>query len=152
MNMDVDATEIGSAAKDSGKSLQCTARKPYSYLCVPSGGQNPIANGPIAIFHFRIRTTAESGTTRLRIERAEATTPDSKEETLNNTESTVIIRRRLLIDGWLWGAVAGRRGVSKSVGYALLAEARMDSNRRRGVAARLAVGKVGRWRYPPRVR
>jgi hypothetical protein len=92
MDIDSNATEIGSAAKDSGKSLQCTARKPYSYLCVLSGGQNPIADGPIAIFHFRIRTTAESGTIRLRVERAEATTADSKQETLNETESTVIIR------------------------------------------------------------
>jgi hypothetical protein len=92
MDMEGDATETGSAAMDSGKKLQCTARKPYAYACVLSGGQNPIANGLIAIFHFRIRTTASAGTTSLRIERARATTVDSKEETLNNTESTIIIR------------------------------------------------------------
>lgn len=92
MDMESDAPEIGSAAKDAGKSLQCTARRPYAYACTLSGGQKPIASGPIAIFHFRIRTTAEAGTTTLRIERAEATTADSKEETLNNTESIVIIR------------------------------------------------------------
>jgi len=50
-----------------------------------------IADGPIAVFHFRIRTAAESGTTRLRLEKAEATVEDSKEETLNSTEATVII-------------------------------------------------------------
>jgi hypothetical protein len=92
MDSSSDAPEIGSAAKDSGKSLQCTARKSYSYLCVLSGGQNPIADGPIAVFHFHIRTAAESGTTHIRIERAEATTEDSKEESLNATEATVIIR------------------------------------------------------------
>ena len=92
MGMGSDAPAIGSAAKDSGKSLQCAARKPYAYLCVLSGGRNPIADGPIAVFHFRIRTAAESGTTRLRIEKAEATTKDSKEETLDSTEATVIIR------------------------------------------------------------
>jgi hypothetical protein len=92
MDMGSDAAEIGSAAKDSGKSLQCPARKPYSYLCVLSGGQNPTADGPVAVFHFQIRTAAESGTSRLRIERAEATTEDSKEETLNTTEATIIIR------------------------------------------------------------
>jgi len=92
MDIEGDATEIGSAAKDSGKSLQCTARKSYAYACNLSGGQNPIANGPIAIFHFRIRTTAQAGATTLRIVRAEATTVDSKEEILNDTEAIVIIR------------------------------------------------------------
>lgn len=92
MEMEGDAPEIGSAAMNSGKSLQCTARNPYSYVCLLSGGQNPIADGPIAIFGFRIRTTAQAGTTALRIERAEATTVDSKALTLNNTESIVIIR------------------------------------------------------------
>jgi endo-1,4-beta-xylanase len=92
MEMEGDAPEIGSAAMDSGKSLQCTARKPYSYVCILSGGQNPIANGPIASFHFRIRTTAEAAKTALRIERVVATTLDSKVLTLNNTESIVIIR------------------------------------------------------------
>jgi hypothetical protein len=92
MDMGSDLPEIGSAAKDSGKSLQCTSRKPYSYFCVLSGGQKPIADGPIAVFHFRIRTAASSGATRLRIQKAEATMEDSKEETLNSTEATVIIR------------------------------------------------------------
>jgi hypothetical protein len=92
MEMEGDAPEIGRAAKDSGKRLQCTAPKPYANVCALSGGQNPIGNGPIAIFHFRIRTTAKAGTTTLRIERAEATTVDSKEETLANAEAIVIIR------------------------------------------------------------
>jgi hypothetical protein len=92
MAMEGDAPEIGSAVTDSGKSLQCTARKPYSYSCALSGGQNPIANGLIAIFHFKIRTTAKPGTTTLRIERALATTADSKVVPLNDTEAIVIIR------------------------------------------------------------
>jgi hypothetical protein len=92
MEMEGDAPETGSAAMDSGKSLQCTAQKPYSYVCILSGGQNPIASGLLAIFHFRIRTTAEAGTTHLRIERAEATTMDSGKLPLNNTEAIVVIR------------------------------------------------------------
>ena len=92
MALDVDATETGSAALESRKTLQCTARNPYSYSCSLSGGQKPIANGPIAIFHFRIRTTAELGTTTLRIEKAVATTSDSKILSLNDTQATVIIR------------------------------------------------------------
>jgi hypothetical protein len=92
IEMESDAPERGSAAVDSGKSLQCTARSPYLYVCLLSGGQTPIADGPIAIFHFRVRTTAEAATTALRIQKATATTADSKELPLNNTESTVIIQ------------------------------------------------------------
>jgi hypothetical protein len=92
MEMEGDAPEAGSAATESGKTLQCTKLKPYSYACTLSGGQNPIANGLIAIFHFKIRTTAEAGTTAFRIERAVATSVDSKVLTLNDTEATVIIR------------------------------------------------------------
>jgi hypothetical protein len=87
--------EVGSAAMDSGKSLQCTARKPYSYGCILSGGQKPILDGPIAIFHFKIRTTAEPKTTSIKIERAQAITADSKEWSLNNAEASVIIRELL---------------------------------------------------------
>jgi hypothetical protein len=99
MEMDGDAPEIGKAATDSGKSLQCTARKPYRYVCILSGGQNPIADGSIAIFHFGARTSAEARTTTLRIESAESTTVDSKKWTLNNTEAIVLIRDDCGTDG-----------------------------------------------------
>jgi hypothetical protein len=92
MALEGDAPDTGSAATDSGKSLSCTARKPYSYSCVLSGGQNPIQNGLIASFHFKIRAPAGAGTTTLRIERAVATTADSKILSLNDTEAIVIIR------------------------------------------------------------
>jgi hypothetical protein len=92
MEMEGDAPEAGRAATESGKTLQCTKLKPYSYACILSGGQNPTANGVIAIFHFKIRTTAEAGTTAFRIERGVATAVDSKVSTLNDTEATVIIR------------------------------------------------------------
>jgi hypothetical protein len=94
LELEGDGPEIGSAAMDSGKSLTCSRRKSYSDFCTLSGGQNPVANGPIAIFHFKIRATAEAGTTAVRIERAEAVTVDSKELTLNNAEGTVTIRQR----------------------------------------------------------
>ena len=92
MQMEGDATQVGSAAMDSGKSLQCTARRPYAYDCILSGGQNPIADGLIATYHFKIQTTARTGTTTLKIEKAEATTVDAKKWTLNDTEVIVVIR------------------------------------------------------------
>jgi len=92
MEMEGDAPEMTSAATDSGKSLQCTARKRYVSVCTLSGGEKAIANGLIAIYHFRIRNTAEAGTTTLRIEHTVATTVDSKVVTLNDTQVTVIIK------------------------------------------------------------
>src|SRR5260370_24068596 len=64
--------ETGRAASDSGKSLTCNRRRPYSYVCILVGGPKPVANGPIAIVHFKIRTEARAGTTVVRIEKAEA--------------------------------------------------------------------------------
>jgi hypothetical protein len=94
LELEDDGPEIGGAAMDSGKSLQCMARKPYSYSCILSGGQNPVANGPIAILQFKIRTTAETGAAAVRIERVRTATVDSKELTLDNAEGTVTIRQR----------------------------------------------------------
>ena len=59
----------------------------------------PQSGGRAAIFHLKIRTKPEPGTTTLRIERAEATTVDSSKWTLTNTEAIVMIRRRLWT-GW----------------------------------------------------
>jgi hypothetical protein len=92
MALEGDAPELGKAAMDSGKSLQCTARKPYRYFCLLAGGQSPIVNGPIAIFKFRIPTTAEARTTTVKIEKTEATMADSNTLTLDDTEAIVIIR------------------------------------------------------------
>src|SRR5690242_5641323 len=47
--------EAGRAARDAGKSLTCAKRKTYSYACILVGGQKPVGNGPVAIFHFKIR-------------------------------------------------------------------------------------------------
>ena len=92
MEMEGSGPELCSAAKDSGKSLQCTARTPYALDCSVSGGQKPIADGLIAIYHFKIRPTAAKGITRLRIEKAESTTADSMKWPLNSTEAIVIIQ------------------------------------------------------------
>ena len=91
MEMDGDP-EVGSASLKSGKSLQCRVRNPHSYACVVSGNEDPIEDGQIAIFHFKIRTTAWAGTTALRIENVVTTTIDSKALSLDGTEAIVIIR------------------------------------------------------------
>jgi hypothetical protein len=93
MEMDGNAPELGSAAMDAGKTIACTARRPYVYACVLSGGQKPIADGTIAIYHFTIRATATAGTTRLKIENAEATLPNETKWILEDTEAIVIIQK-----------------------------------------------------------
>ena len=91
--MEIEADpEPGSAAKDSGKMLNCTTRRLYAYSCTLSGGQNPIADGLIAIYHFKIKATAEAGTTRFKIEQVRSTTADTKETILSSTEAIVMIK------------------------------------------------------------
>jgi hypothetical protein len=89
-----DGPETGGAATDSGKSLQCAPRNQYSYVCNLSGGPDPIASGPIAIFHFKVRNTAKEGAVTIRIERAVAVTENSKDLTLDDAEGTVTIQKR----------------------------------------------------------
>jgi hypothetical protein len=84
--------ETGPAAIESGKSVTCSMKKSYVYSCSLAGGQKPMMTGTIAVFHFKIRTTAVAATTALRIERAMATTMDSKVRSLSNTEATVVIK------------------------------------------------------------
>ena len=93
MEMEGGGPEVGSAAQDSGKTIECKARRPYAYVCTISGGQKPIADGLIAIYHFKILASAAAGTTTLRIEKAESSTADSRKWALNDTEVTVIIKR-----------------------------------------------------------
>jgi hypothetical protein len=86
------AAEAGSAALDSGKSLECKPHKEYSFVCILSGGKKPIADGQIAVFHFRIRPDATPGKVTLRVESASAKQKDDSEAALKNTESVFIIR------------------------------------------------------------
>ena len=90
--MDMETGSAGPAAMDSGKSLQCTARRPYVYVCMLSGGENPIQDGLIATYRFKVKPSAEAGMTKLRIENAESTTKDSKKWVLKSIEAIVVIR------------------------------------------------------------
>jgi hypothetical protein len=93
--MDLEgAPEPGRPAKDAGKSLDCkpTPQKEYSLSCTLSGGNKPIADGPIAIFHFRIHPDAPPGKVTLRVQTASAKQKNGSDAALKNTESTFIIR------------------------------------------------------------
>jgi len=78
--------EAAGAAKDAGKSLTCTQREPYLYVCILAGGQKPIANGPIARFPFRIRADAHPGTANVHTSKVEAVTRDLKAVKLSGSD------------------------------------------------------------------
>lgn len=84
--------EAGRAAVDSGKSLECKPRKEYSFVCVLSGGNKPIGDGQVAVFHFRIHSDALAGKVTLRIQSASARQKDNSDAPLKNTESVFVIR------------------------------------------------------------
>ncbi len=91
LELEGSGAEAGPAAKDSGKSVTCAARKAYSVVCVLAGGQKPIPNGTIAIFHFEIRADARAGTSAFTIQGAEAATVDVQEIPLKNAEGALTI-------------------------------------------------------------
>lgn len=83
--------EVGRAAKESGKSLTCTQRESYSYICILAGGQKPIVDGPIARFVFGIRPDAHPGTVSIRSTGVEAVTKDLKRVNLNGSDGKLEI-------------------------------------------------------------
>jgi hypothetical protein len=91
--MEIDGDPVrGGAAVKSDKSLQCKARARYALACTLSGGQNPIPDGTIAVFYFKILATAKPGPATFKIGRAAATGADSKVSSLDDTETAVVIR------------------------------------------------------------
>ena len=88
----VSSPEAGGAAKDAGKTLTCTQREPYLYVCILAGGQKPIANGLIAKFPFRIRADAHPGTANVRTSRVEAVTKDLKTVKLSGSDGQLEVR------------------------------------------------------------
>lgn len=84
--------EAGRAAKESGKSLTCTLRESYSYVCILAGGKKSIANGPIASLPFKIRADAHPGTAPVRTDNVEAVTKDLKTVKLSGSDGQLAIR------------------------------------------------------------
>lgn len=87
-----NAPEISAPARDAGKTLQCSQRKPYVFACILSGGQAPLPNGLVAVFHFKIRTNADLGTSAIRIEGAEGVTADLRRLAFKDAEAPVRVR------------------------------------------------------------
>lgn len=91
LELEGSGAEASPAARDSGKLVTCAARKAYSLVCILAGGRKPIANGSIAIFHFRIRAEARMGTSTFTIQGAEAATMDVQDIRLKDAEGSLTI-------------------------------------------------------------
>lgn len=87
----VSSPEAGSAAKESGKSLTCTLRESYSYVCILAGGQKAIANGLIARFAFKIRADAHPATANIHINKVDAVTKELKSLKLSGSDGKLDI-------------------------------------------------------------
>jgi hypothetical protein len=92
LELESKGPDVGSSAKKSGKSVTCAMREAYSYVCVLAGGPEPIANGLIATFHFKIRADAHPGTSVVKIDQVDAVTTDLKTLKLIGTEGNVAVR------------------------------------------------------------
>ncbi len=87
-----DGLDLGTAAKDSGKSITCAMQKPYSYTCILFGGLKSLNNGVIATLRVKLHTDARPGVTGVRVQNTEAAGEDLKRFILKNAEGPVDIR------------------------------------------------------------
>lgn len=92
LEIDGGGPEAGSVARQFGKSLTCRLRQSYAFVCILVGGQQPIRNGPIATFRFKIRDGARTGSSVVRIDQVEAATKDLQPLKFSGSEGRIEIR------------------------------------------------------------
>ena len=78
LDMEGTGPTLGKAGLDAGKSIVCNPKRTYVFSCSVVGGDKPIANGTIAVFRFKVRGEAWTGTSAVRIEKADALTADAR--------------------------------------------------------------------------
>jgi Flp pilus assembly protein TadD len=91
---DASGTVVGRAAEESGKTLTCAPRTVYAYSCLLAGGKMAVANGPIAVFHFRIRNDAHPGQTTFRVEKAQAVSRELNKIILPDVQAAITVQER----------------------------------------------------------
>lgn len=84
--------EIGQSARDANKFVRCSMTRSYVYTCLLAGGERPLMSGPLAIFHFKIRSGVQRRTTAVQIEQVKAVTLNGQEYNLSSAEAEVNIR------------------------------------------------------------
>jgi hypothetical protein len=90
---------VGQAAESRGKSVVCAAggkgpvpKDGVRYTCILAGGINRIANGPVAVVHYRVESSAQRGRTQVAIESAKGVSLDLKSTAIADTTALITIR------------------------------------------------------------
>ncbi len=91
MELDSRGMEIGSAARQAGKSLSCNHPKPYISLCVLSGGNGPIPNGSVAQLSFKLKAAPEKLHSWIRLGNVEGTTENGERLTLSDASGALMV-------------------------------------------------------------
>lgn len=91
MELDSRGLEVGPAARDAGKKLDCSHPKPYISLCVLSGGNGPIPNGAIAQLSFKLKAAPEKLQSWIRLGKVEGTTEDGEKLTLSDASGALMV-------------------------------------------------------------
>jgi len=92
LELEAGSPVAGSAAKTAGKTITCTAPKPYSRICVLTGGKDSVADGTIAVYRFKILAKVSAGTTTIRIQRIESLTGNLSKVNLVDATGPITIR------------------------------------------------------------
>lgn len=81
------------AVKGAGRTLTCTQRQSYSYVCILTGGNKALASGPVAVFRFKIRPDAHAGTFAIRPDHIDAVDQDLKKVKIAASEGFLHIHQ-----------------------------------------------------------
>jgi hypothetical protein len=92
LELDASGPILGAEGARADKILACSAHSSYSYGCLLAGGQKPVGNGPMAVFHFKIRPDARPGTSAFRIEKVQAVAADLSRIEVKDSDAAIVVR------------------------------------------------------------
>jgi hypothetical protein len=89
---------LGPSAQAAGKSVSCRVRNTtatsQTSVCILFGGREPIHDGEIAVFNFKVAADARPGVARVRIHQGLAVRKDLQKTSMEPVEALVRIRRK----------------------------------------------------------
>jgi len=87
---------IGSAAKAAGKTLTCHGRPldagKYIYRCILAGGSQRVPSGPVAVFSFRVRASAQPGRATVQLSNTMGVSSDGKQTAVDSSQADILIQ------------------------------------------------------------
>jgi hypothetical protein len=89
---------LGPSAQAAGKSVSCRVRNTtatsQTSVCILFGGREPIHDGAIVVFNFKVAADARPGVARVRIDHGLAVRKDLQKTAMAPVEALVRIRRK----------------------------------------------------------